>query len=437
MAKSLTLRVEPSASLRQAAENFLDEVRAWVERVIEANPDGVTSDSHDGGTFMVPWAVYAQASGDGRVAEFMRSYRDNAKAHFEAAGKWLDGYWRTQEAHHGPEHFQLFMHTLWSLDPTDAETVRQFEDAAEHIGNWKDGFPKWYDEERGMLRSFHLGTESVGKAAPNVPEHVRFVDMAVKAHEMTGAGRYLEFARAYGGRWAEAVLAGPELPVALDEDGAVYDLAADRERYRAFAGAAPKDLTQDLPRAENLLASGVPDVMLRLWQITGEDTFRAAAERITDAAAAALDSPIAWQCQAAVRRYRETTGSDRYDEQVAALAGVCGPQLEQLTIVPEVEGKPMGDPMGMRRDKPDWLDERGGLAPGPLLWALCGLVTDDEALLTRAVDLGAAHFRLGQRAFGDVTAHGCGSRSLSAVARGHGRLNGAGVVTEVLAPALA
>jgi hypothetical protein len=36
----------------------------------------------------------------------------------------------------------------------------------------------------------------------------------------------------------------------------------------------------------------------------------------------------------------------------------------------------------------------------------------------------------------EPTGHDSGSQSLSAVARGHGRLNGAGVVTEVLVPAL-
>ena len=80
------------------------------------------------------------------------------------SGQWLDGYWRRQEAHHGPEHFDLFLRALWELDPKDAETVRQFDDAAEHIGNWKPGLPDWYDWERGVFVS-HLVLVRLGLSA--------------------------------------------------------------------------------------------------------------------------------------------------------------------------------------------------------------------------------------------------------------------------------
>jgi len=185
----LTVVVAESASLAEAADAFLDEMRAWVEAVLEAHADGFVSDSHDGGTFMVPWGVHARATGDRRAVEFMRRYRDGAKARFEASDQWLDGYWRRQEAHHGPEHFGLFLRALWELDPKDAETVRQFEDAAEHVGNWKPGLPDWYDWDRDVFRSFFLGTEHVGEPGPDVPEHVRFVALALTAREMTGKGR--------------------------------------------------------------------------------------------------------------------------------------------------------------------------------------------------------------------------------------------------------
>ena len=436
MDEHLTIEVEQSPSLKDARGRFLGEMCAWAERVISAHPSGITPTGHDGCTFITPWAVYARASGDGRVADFMRKCRDNAKAHFEAAGKWLDGYWRRQEAHHGTEHFDIFLHALWQLSPDDAETVRQFEDAAEHIGNWKSGFPEWYDWRRGVFRSFHLGTEHVGEPSVNVPDHVRFLSLALGAFKMTGRTRYLDLARQYGGRWADAILTAPELPVGLDENGAAYTLGRDQTAYRSFAGAAPDDLSANPPRAENLLASGVPDVMLRLWQLTSDLPFRDAATRITDAAAIELASPIAWQAHAAVRRWRVVTGSDRYDAQVRALAGACVRRIETLTMVPVTTERRRQDAMGLRRDKPDWLDERREPAPSPLLWALCATVTEDEAMMTRAVDLGLAYFRLAQRAFGDEAEHGCGAASLCAVARGHGRLNGAGVVTEVLSPAL-
>ncbi|MFW6133209.1 MAG: hypothetical protein ACOC8F_04875 [Planctomycetota bacterium] len=436
MTQTLTLPVEKSASLRRAVGSFLDAVGAWARRVMGACPEGFVSDSHDGGTFMLPWAVYARAAGDERPAAFMRRYRDGAKHRFEQAGLWRDGYWRRQEVHHGTEHFELFVGGLWRLDPRDAETIAQFEDAAEHVGNWKAGVPAWYDWDTGLFRSMHLGTETVGPASPNVPDHVRLIRICLLAGAMTGRRRYLDLARRAGLRWADALVDGAHLPVAIDADGAVSDLARAETSYRAFAGAAPDDLDRELPRAENLIASGVPDAMLALWQATGDGAFRAAAERIIDVAAGDLASPIAWQAQAAVRRYRDATGSGRYDARVRDVADDAVRDVGALTLVAAPEAPRVTGPLGMRADKPDWLDADGRAAPSPLLGALKALVIDDPALLRRAVDLGRAHFELAARAFGDVTHHGCGSRSLAAVCRGHGRLNGAGVVTEVLAPAL-
>ena len=46
-----------------------------------------------------------------------------------------------QEAHHGTEHFELFLGMLYRLDPDDAATTAQLLDAAEHIVNSVPGIP--------------------------------------------------------------------------------------------------------------------------------------------------------------------------------------------------------------------------------------------------------------------------------------------------------
>ncbi len=436
MAEKLTEKVDQSPSLSSAIDRFLNAVHAWTKRVLAAYPEGFTSDSHDGGTFMLPWTPYIRTSGDTGPLQFMRHYRDEAKRHFEETEKWLDGYWRRQEVHHGTEHFDLFLRALWYVDPEDRETVRQLEDAAEHIGNWKPGFPGWFDWNTGLFRSLYLGTEYVGEYADNVPDSVRMASLSLLAHDMTNCDRYLALARAHIDRWANALTGGEALPVALGAQGAVYSLGTAEDSYRTFAGAAPDDFSTNLPRAENLIASGVPDILLELWQKTGKDQYKAAAEKIIDIAATVVESPIAWQAQAAVRRYRDTTNSDRYDKRVRGFSGDDLRTVETLTIVPDVETRCVTGPLGIRGDKPDWLEQDGKPAPSPLFWALHALINGDEELLTRAVDLGLAHFHLAERVYGDVTHHGCGSRSLAAVCRGHGRLNGAGVVTEVLEPAM-
>ena len=379
MRECLSLAIQHSASPEQAADRFLAEMQSWVDRVLGDYPDGVSSDSHDSGTFMTPWAVYVEATDDSRPVRLMQQHRDKAKAHFETIGQWLDGYWHSQDVHHGTEHFGIFLRTLWTLAPDDEETVRQFEDAAEHIGNWKAGFPKWYDWEHQVFRSFHLGTESIGEPAVNVPDHLRLAALALTAYQMTGKEYYLAFARDYGLRWAEALLARPELPVGLEASGGIHDLGADMGKYRSFAGAAPENLSSDLARTENLIASGAPDVLLKLWKLTSNVSFRQAAARIVDTASTVLDCPAAWQAQAAVRRYRTATSSDRYDQQVRTLSERCMRQLAELTLVPTPEENRYVGLMGMRDDKPDWRDERGNPAPSPLLWALCALVMEEDS----------------------------------------------------------
>ena len=437
MPDTITLTVEPSSSLQAAADSFIQAIGAWTKRVIAAYPEGFISDSHDGGTFMIPWAPYIKATGDERPLAFMQKYRDEAKRHFEETDQWLDGYWRRQEVHHGTEHFDLFLRELWYLQPDDCETVHQLEDAAEHAGNWKPGFPEWFDWESGLFRSLYLGTEFVGEFSRNIPDSVRVARVSMLAYEMTGKERYLNLVCNHIETWVQSLIENEILPVGIDEEGGVFDLDEDGQAfYNQYVGAAPPDFNEQLTRTENLIASEMPDLLLELWRKLGENRYKRAAEKIIDQAVAELNSPVAWQVQAAVRRYRKITGSTRYDKPVRNVPQNNLRPIDQLNIVPEVESHQVTGPLGMRIDKPDWLDQNGNAAPSPLLWALQAVVTGDEQLMTQAVDLGLAYFRLAEKAYGDVTHHGCGSRSLAAVSRGHGRLNGAGVVTEVLSPAI-
>lgn len=436
MTNSTTSAVPESPSLAAAIQQFFAEMESWVRRVVQANPNGISSGSHDGGTFMIPWASYARTTGDPRPLPFMKMYRDRTRARFVQNDSWSHGYWKKQEAHHGTEHFELFLGSLVGLDKTDRETVRQLEDAAHHIGNWSDGAPDWYDWGRGVFRSLYLGTEFVGEPSLNFPEHVRMISIALIAHDATGEERYLDFAIHYGERWARAILENTGLPIGIDSEGPVYRRKEGDEDYDSFAGEAPDDLGALLARAENLVASAVPEAMLRLWEKTNNAIYRDAAARITEVAAEEIANPIAWQAQAAVRRFRNRTGSEQFDELLEKVPPEQLRDARELTMVIDPAERVGTGPLGMRSDKPDWLDENGDAAPSPLLWALTGIIKEDRELLRRAVDLGRAYFCIAQLVFGDVTEHGCGSRSLSAVARGHGRLNGAGVVTEVLEPAV-
>ena len=370
----------------------------------------------------------------------MKDLRDKTRAHFVESGKWRHGYWRMQEAHHGTEHFELFLGTLWRLDPEDPETVAQFTDAAEHMGNWASEVTAWFDREKGLFRSFHFGTDGV-KLEPgtetNVPDHFRCLNICLLAHAMTGERRYVELSRRYGARWAEAILARDELPVGLRDGRAVYSFAEETDQaYRSFAGQAP-ELRAQVDRAENLLASGAIEALIELWEKTDEERFRLAAEDLLDVLATQLDDPDAGAAANAIRTYRRSTRDRRYDGRVLDAAARLEPfAFSELAIEPEVrcDRRPSG--IGKRVDAPDWYEDGAPRKCNPILLSLAAEIAGDERLAARAVDIARTYFSLARKVYPHGRHHGCSARTVSAVARGHGRENGAGVVTAVLAPAI-
>lgn len=433
MPEAIRQTVDRSGSVEEAVERFLDEVHDWARAAMKHTGPGYTSDSHDGGTFMTPWQVLLQAREVPEVFGFFKAYRDAAKAHFEQAGQWHHGYWKEQEAHHGTEHFDIYLHTLWQLDGDDDATHRQMIDAAEHILNRVPEVPAWYDIETDRFRSFYLGTETVGKPGPQRPEHLRFASMTLHVHDMTGEMAYLEHAARYVADWTDAILEGPALPKGLDAEGGVYG-SDDESDFRTACGAAPADLSGNDKRAENLLASAACDTLLRLYQKTGVMQFDLAARRILDVAAPTLADTAAWQVQGGIGRYCDATGSTRWDDDLAHVPEQALREVGTLVMHPEVDHPRDTFRMGRRHDMPVYEDNHGDEAPSPLLQMLVGRVIDNDDLKKRALDTGRTMLAMARRAYGDVTEHGCTSRAAHSIARGHGRRNGCGVVTDVLGP---
>ena len=70
----------------------------------------------------------------------------------------------------------------------------------------------------------------------------------------------------------------------------------------------------------------------------------------------------------------------------------------------------------------------------PITLALGAEVTADRELARWALDIALTYFELARNALPDGCEHGCAANTISAVARGHGRDNNAGVTTAVLGP---
>ncbi|MHB0935790.1 MAG: hypothetical protein ACYC6A_05320 [Armatimonadota bacterium] len=436
----LHFKIDRSPDAGAACARLLDELGVWVGDCVREFADAPATDCHDQGTYTTAWAPWIATHADSGVMDFLRVQRDRIRDHFAGTGQWEHGYWTMQEAHHGTEHYELFLGALWRLDPEDVETVAQLVDAAEHLGNWVPSVPPWFDWETGLFRSMHFGIHGVWEdpgETINTAEHFRCINISLLALGMTGDPRYLALARAHGSRWAAAILTGESLPVGLLPDGPVYALVGETERmYRAFAGMAGV-LDDPVECTENLLASGAVGALLRLWSLTGEGDYRAAAERLLDVLATQLADPDAGAAADAIRDYRRTTGDTRYDAQVLAAAETMHPWgFEVLSFEPQVRRAVRPRGIGKRSDVPDWFEDGAPRRCGSILLGLAAEITQNDRLATAALDLARAHFTLARQAFPHGRDHGCAANTISAIARGHGRENHAGMITAVLQPLL-
>jgi len=431
------LPVQRFASLADARNALLAALDVWVAECIERYRDEPATDVHDQGTFMTSWLPAIEA-GNGEALRFMTMQRDRIRGHFVATDQWRHGYWRMQEAHHGTEHFELFLAALWRANRGDGETIAQLVDMAEHLGNWSDAVPDWFNWDSGCFHSLYFGADGVRREPGsdiNTPDHLRCVNLALLAHEMTGEARYVQLAAAHGGRWADAITSGEALPIALQGGEPIHALNEQQnEAYRTFAGQVAA-LDDDVSRVENILASNGVTSMLRLYAATEEGRYRDAARRLVSIIATQLGDPDAGPAADVVRSYRRQTGDTQFDDAVHAATAALRPQeIEALSFQPQVkrDGKPAG--IGKRGDMPRWFEDGEPARCNPMTLAVAAEVGGDESLARCAIELALVRFRLARQVYPDGRDHGCSARSVSAIARGHGRDNDAGMITAVLGP---
>jgi len=344
-----------------------------------------------------------------------------------------------QEAHHGTEHFELFLGLLARLRPDDAETRAQVEDAVEHVGNWSGDVPPWYDEGSGLFRSLYFGTDGVRPEGHelNMPDHLRCVNLLLLAYDINAKRRYLDLALEYGRCWADAIIQRPDrLPVGLSREGTIYELSETANAlYRSFAGMAGR-LDTDLDRAENLMASGAVQMLLRLWRESGEAAYRDACRRIVGLLVDELGDVDAGPAAAAVRLYREAGAGTDFDDHVREAGYALPRKVTTLSLETEYRRTEREGGVGKRIDLPVWTEDGRPRQHNPILCALAAEIADDEALAAWSVDLARTYFRLALTMLPDGRHHGCAAKTVNAVARGHGRNNHAGMTTAVLLPLL-
>lgn len=429
-----------SNSPQEACDGFLSEVKTWAHACVDRYAGQPPTDGHDQLTYTTGWEPYLIACRDEEVFQFLSAARDETAAHFVRTGAWRHGYWRMQEAHHGTEHFELFLGFLLRVDPGSPETVRQIVDMAEHLGNWSPDVPEWFDHTTGLFRSLYFGADVIreDKHELNLADHLRCANILLLAHDATRERRYLELAESYSRRWAAAICEGDGcLPLGITRDGAIYSASGLKEEdYPEFPGLVG-GLQTELDRAENILASGGIQLFLRLWQETRAEVFLDAARRLLQVLSSELGDADAGPVADAIRRFRRITGRRDFDGLVTQAVAKLTPfaiRSMKLALSQNPDRRSKG--VGKRADLPVWSEDDRPRRHDPILLALAAEIQEDPLLAARAVDLARTCFVLSTKLLPDGRDHGCAARTVSAVARGHGRNNHAGMTTSVLLPTM-
>jgi len=234
--------------------------------------------------------------------------------------------------------------------------------------------------------------------------------------------------------WYDAIRNNEELPIGISPGGVVYGFEASaKQEYRIVAGMAGK-LDDNVDRAENLLASDAIGIFLDLWQITKQDRFKRAAERLIEILSGQLRDADSGSVAHAIWMYRRLTKDTRFDQGILDVALTLEPShIERIgmDLVDRPGERPRG--VGKRNDAPLWFENGKPRSCNAILLAVAAGIKQDKTLAAEALDLARTYFRLGCENLSDGRDHGCAANTVNAVARGHGRENKAGMTTAVLA----
>lgn len=441
-----TIQVKHSISLEDASRRFLDSLQSWVSESIKKYDSIPIVDDPEQSVLLTAWEPYIHTMKDKEALDFVTRQRDRFRQHYLDTGQWYHGYWAYPEDFSGLEHFNRFLGMLTRLNPQDPFTHGQILDASEHLGNWVESIPAWFDWGRGLFYSAVLGTKRIARlegSEVNTPDHLRLAGLALLAYRVSNRHRYLDLAAACAKPWCEAILRQVTLPLALlpgkaeDEYIPLYQAdPAQITRYQSYLGDPCEDDSQPIARAERFLAADAVNLLIRLWRYLGENEFLLAAERLLDILIGALDDPDAGAVADAVRSYWRTTGSKRYNLAIITAMKKQKPQSIDEVAFEEAASRLKVRPVGVGKvvDMLTWLENGEQRRCNPILLATSAEITEDMSLAIDAMDLGLAYFKLAREALLDGRRKNSSSRTVIAVTLGNRRENHAGVISAVFKP---
>ena len=177
-------------TLQECYKYYIDlreEMDRWLNQSMVLDPPGPNGGGEDEANYTLAWFPHYLVTGDKTVLKHFGDLKSALAGWIER--ECLHGYEPEAEAHHGTEPFLLFLPRYIDLVPDDQEARSMLMDAAEHIGNWVEEIPAWYDYDRDTFCGYYVGSRTVhndAETAYEVAEHFRFIHIALAAYRITG-----------------------------------------------------------------------------------------------------------------------------------------------------------------------------------------------------------------------------------------------------------
>lgn len=443
-------KIEISADIKDAKEKLLNELFLWFQDIKMRHANTPWQGIHDEGTYLLSFRELLKLTIDeSKKRDILQFLEERLKS----SDKWLDhhlkdGYWSNQEAHHGIEHFCIYLNWMREVFPDHPIVKKQVMNASRHIIEKVHKKKPWYDTESKRFISIFLGSRKNGDEYFNVVEHLRFVRLAWFGYIYTKNKQLYDFMVDYSNEWKQAIVSSnlkTMIPTYLEYKNIQYGDLSEKYRllYRKVVGAAPKDATIEA-NAELHIANGTVPLFFHLYNLTQDKSYLKANKIILNPLLKQLQSPFAHPLGPLFYKMY-TFGFYPELKELESQLNVKEilPLLNEskIIITKQVNWKDpkyhhLKNTVGMRKDMPEIsvISKDGKpvsmLSPGTL--NLLYQITHNEQYCIIALDYTRTILNLVKTKYDDGRKHGCGSQTVSAFCIGHGRNWSAGYVATAL-----
>ena len=436
-------------TLQECYKYYIDlreEMDRWLNQSMVLDPPGPNGGGEDEANYTLAWFPHYLVTGDKTVLKHFGDLKSALAGWIER--ECLHGYEPEAEAHHGTEPFLLFLPRYIDLVPDDQEARSMLMDAAEHIGNWVEEIPAWYDYDRDTFCGYYVGSRTVhndAETAYEVAEHFRFIHIALAAYRITGEERYLDWSLRYGQKRAERIIAAESpMPLLWDLAGnGLGEAEVEKRNLHRIAAHGTHHLSGDpLSGIENLLASGAIYALGDLYHLSGDTIFRDAAKRIVEPLVESVLDPYHDPAAAAISYYRWTFGDTAFDQGIHDQLDGMLPVPRHLALIFPQEVRRREPGVGRRADMAYWGEwsNDGSVQPirepSTAAMTLAYQITGNPEFAIRAFRSASTRLTMARRVLRGGREHADMGGAVCSVAAGHGRNWGHGAVTSCYGPLL-